>query len=117
MATYRDRLVAGLGALGWTPDIRATTRKYEVFINDNGTVQRLFVGPSGALRAGACATKSFSVGCPRSERGFYLKVLTAGDKALGHTQAAAPVAFVPGSTFTDAELLAMVLARGLVVGK
>lgn len=89
--TFEARLVAGLVALGWTEE-RGVTRKYRVFTKGNPE-NRFFVGPSGALRLGKCATDSRSAGCPS---GFQSKawhlILTAGDKALG----------VSGETLTPA---------------
>lgn len=43
---------------------------------------RLFVGKAGALRAGDCASRSFSVGDPRHQNARYAAILADGDKAL-----------------------------------
>jgi len=80
MATYAERLEAGLLRLGWTLD-RGDKSRYRAFVKA-GEANKLFVGPSGALRTGECASRSFSIGDPSRITRYYKTVLSVGDKAL-----------------------------------
>ena len=85
--TYKERLTAGLVAIGWVLD-RNDRSKYDAYVKVSGGSQKLFVGPSGALRSGECASRSYSVGCPGMEGGFYTKLLQRGDTALAQVRLA-----------------------------
>lgn len=82
MRTFEERLCAGLVALGWT-EVEGRS-KYREFRKEG--MRNLFVGKAGALRAGNCASQSWSIGQPGKEQGFYSKVLTEGDKAIGESK-------------------------------
>lgn len=76
MQTYKERLIAGLQAKGWTLD-KNDRSKYTAFTKPFHT-QKLFVGTAGALRAGECASRSHSVGDPSHQPRFYAEVLELG---------------------------------------
>jgi len=80
MKTYKERLEAGLLALGWHA-VETASGKYSAFAKDIRT-PILYIGNAGALRAGACASQSHSIGDPSRQTAFYVKVLAAGDQAL-----------------------------------
>lgn len=73
--TYKERLIAGLLALGW---VKESVGRYTVFTKAD-SLDKMFVGEKGALRYGRCATKSISIGDPGTARHtMYAKVLEAG---------------------------------------
>lgn len=78
--TFAERLERGLQALGWTRDWTDKSR-YAAWAKA-GELQKLFTGPSGALRKGECASRSYSIGDPTRQTGPYAQLLEAGDKAL-----------------------------------
>lgn len=78
--TFKTRLEAGLQASGWQRDWSDRSR-YNAWIKP-GEAYKLFVGPSGALRKGECASRSWSVGDSLSKDGLYPAMLQAGDAAL-----------------------------------
>lgn len=81
MKTYAERLKLGLVAMGWREDKEDRSR-YIAYVRE-GIGGKLFVGPSGALRAGPCASKSHSVGSPSmGQSDIYKKILKAGDDVL-----------------------------------
>lgn len=88
--TFADRLVAGLKAKGWT-QVQCGSRKYMEFVkrDEKGKEHRRFVGPSGALRAGECVSRSFSIGDPGNQTAVYRAYLAEGDAVLA---AQSPVA-------------------------
>lgn len=61
-AMFEAKLAAALLARGWKEEERRS--KYRVF-SKLGFVTKRFVGKSGALRAGECVSKSFSIGDPQ----------------------------------------------------
>jgi hypothetical protein len=79
MHTLKERLSAGLQALGWR-QIPGRS-KYETWTKSTQK-HLLFVGTHGALRAGPCASKSWSIGDSMNRRAFYMEVITEGDKVL-----------------------------------
>ena len=76
MRTYKERLIAGLLALGWQEDKTAKGR-YTTFTKTGH--KKIFVGSNGALRQGRSASASRSMGCPASPGGFYRSVLSAAE--------------------------------------
>ena len=100
MTTFKERLEAGLKAYGWTSD-PCDRSKYDAFKHPE-KVHKLFVGPSGALRKGECASRSYSIGSPGMESPVYLKILAKGDMALGLAKA---------ELLSDESLLAIIRAR------
>lgn len=78
--TFKARLDAGLQASGWQRDWSDKSR-YNAWIKP-GEAYKLFVGPSGALRKGECASRSYSIGDPSNQRDRYADLLRAGDAAL-----------------------------------
>lgn len=89
MKTYKERLEAGLAAMGYDRCLGRSSRKYVAWSRDGAKF--LFVGPSGALRLGRCVTESHSVGCPGMESEFYRRLLAARDRALEADEAPAVV--------------------------
>ena len=83
--TYHDRLVAGLTALGWH-QVPSHSHYIQFCSSQYGPNVCLFVGPSGALRKGRCASQSVSIGDATRQRTFYAKVLAAGDTVLAASQ-------------------------------
>lgn len=83
--TLEARLAAGLVALGWVED-KGERSRYRAFTKEStktpGQWVRVFIGPSGALRSGPCASRSRSLACPGSPTPFYEKLLQAGERAL-----------------------------------
>lgn len=82
---YQERLIVGLLAMGFKP-AEHRSGKYKAFFRsefdrDNRKVY-YFVGPSGALRKGHCASDSFSIGDPARQSPAYKLILEKGDKAL-----------------------------------
>ena len=75
--TYKERLEAGLQALGWQADTTGSG-KYSAW-RKAGMKSKAFVGSNGALRLGECASRSFSVGDATRQKGFYAEVLAKGD--------------------------------------
>lgn len=73
--TFKERLIAGLLALGWRQD-NSDRSRYTAFVNHGAP--KLFVGENGALRMGECASRSHSVGDPNRQTKFYTQVLEAG---------------------------------------
>lgn len=61
---YHDRLVAGLKTLGFKEDYSSRSAKYTCLVHPTNAQSKYFVGRNGALRAGKCATQSYSVGDP-----------------------------------------------------
>lgn len=80
MKTYAERLKLGLVAKGWRED-KTDRSRYTAFVRE-GTQGKVFVGPSGALRAGVCASKSHSVGSPVFQSAIYREYLLAADNAV-----------------------------------
>ena len=76
MKTYKDRLSAGLQALGWQQH-RIQSSKYVAFTHPDYGELLLFVGNAGALRTGRCASDSVSIGDPTRQGKFYQRVLAA----------------------------------------
>lgn len=74
--TYKERLIAGLLALGYVQD-HTDRSHYAAFIKPNHP-RKLFVGDAGALRLGECASRSYSIGDPARQTPAYLRVLDAG---------------------------------------
>lgn len=74
--TIKDRLIAGLLALGWK-QVEGRSSKYTTFERP-GTNRRMFVGSNGALRIGRCATNSVSA----QQTQLYAECLKMGDAAL-----------------------------------
>ncbi len=60
MATIRERLCAALEARGYTK-VESRSRKYVTYTHADKPDRILFVGKSGALRAGKNVTESFAV--------------------------------------------------------
>lgn len=59
--TFKERLEAGLRALGYA-QVHSHTQKYTSWMHPDLPADRtLFVGPNGALRVGRCASKSVSM--------------------------------------------------------
>ena len=83
--TYAQRLTAGLQAMGWKidPTDRSKYTAFVPIVEPVGPLIKFFVGPSGALRHGTCASKSVSVGQPSRITPLYRVVLVEGDTALG----------------------------------
>ena len=85
MATFKERLIAGLKAKGWVED-PSNRSKYTAFIHPDKVKYpsrtKRFVGESGALRKGECASRSFSIGCPSHPTLVWFDYLKAGDEAL-----------------------------------
>ena len=79
-ATFKERLVAGLKAYGWTEDFSDRSH-YTAFVHPKYS-QKRFVGTNGALRQGHCASKSISIGDATRKRAIYTMLLAAGDAAL-----------------------------------
>ena len=73
--TIRERLLAGLDALGYTRPKKRTPNKYEMYADPAGG--NLYIGKAGAFRKGATIAGSIPVQ-PR----FRERVLAAGDEAL-----------------------------------
>ena len=71
---WEAKLCIGLRVLGWQ-ELPEKRGKYRVFSNRKETL--LFVGSSGALRAGRCASDSFSIGCPAHQSGRFKAVIAA----------------------------------------
>lgn len=86
MATFAERLIAGLKAMGYHEDPRPGTSKY-IVLHRNGADRkgRVFVGPNGALRKGSAVSGSLSVGDPSHQTSIYQRILAEGDKALSLT--------------------------------
>lgn len=86
--TYKQRLIRGLLALGYT-QVESASRKYEVFQklrSDDGSILcRLHVGKAGALRSGHTATNSRSIGTPDNQTTFYAGILKAGEAQASQT--------------------------------
>lgn len=78
--TFRDRLEYGLLADGWARDY-SDRSKYHAW-RKAGETDKYFTGPSGALRRGECASRSYSVGDALSTTGSYPLFLQKGDEAL-----------------------------------
>jgi hypothetical protein len=82
---YQERLIAGLLALGFTA-CPSRSGKYQAFnrneLDKENRDVYLFVGSSGALRKGHCASDSFSIGDPARQSPAYRLILEKGDKAL-----------------------------------
>lgn len=74
--TYKERLIAGLLAKGYVID-HTDRSKYTAFTKP-GFPEKLFVGESGALRKGECASRSYSIGDPTRITQIYGIVLQAG---------------------------------------
>ena len=74
--TFKERLAAGLLALGYVPDPTDRSR-YSAYTKP-GHKNKLFIGESGALRCGECASRSFSIGCPADMTPKYAFVLDKG---------------------------------------
>lgn len=72
--TFAERLATGLVLLGWTE--RKSRSRYREF-EKPGNFLKLFVGPEGALRSGAFASLSHSIGQPSNQTAFYRHVLLA----------------------------------------
>ena len=87
--TYAERLAAGLKSSGWELD-RDDRSKYDAYVRQSGG-DKLFVGPSGALLRGKCASQSYSIGCPGMNAPVYAEFLRRGDVALAQVRLA-PVA-------------------------
>lgn len=79
--TYKERLIAGLKALGYSEDPKNKS-KYAAFVHPERN-NKMFVGTAGALRSGTSASSSFSIGDPANKSKHYMIVLDAGEKALG----------------------------------
>jgi len=79
--TFKERLEAGLKAMGYR-EIPGVTRKYTTFVKDDESKRKLFVGKSGALRSGKCASGSFSLGDPSNQTAPYVRILKEGDNVL-----------------------------------
>lgn len=92
--TYAERLEAGLLASGWFK-VTTASGKYQAFKRDNDPLL-LFVGPAGALRRGACASRSHSIGDPSRQTKFYARMLEKGT----------PLSAVPDSQALTERLLA-----------
>ncbi len=84
--TYKERLMAGLLALGHLKCDDQPSKKYVAF-QKPGSLNKTFVGPNGALRHGVSATNSISVGCPTGPDAYFKKVLDAGDTAIASLRA------------------------------
>jgi hypothetical protein len=80
MATFKERLIAGITAQGWRQDLNERSG-YTSFIKA-GNKSKLFVGKSGALRLGECASRSFSIGDPTRQTPVYTSFLKDGDAVL-----------------------------------
>lgn len=78
--TFKERLEAGLLECGWERDWSDKSR-YNAW-KKAGEAERYFTGPSGALRRGECASRSYSVGDPTAIRPKYAYFLQAGDERL-----------------------------------
>jgi len=76
MKTYKERLTAGLLALGWR-EVNTASGKYTAFTDGKAGTPILYVGNAGALRVGSCASQSHSIGDPVRQTAFYQKVLAA----------------------------------------
>jgi len=85
--TYKEKLCIGLEALGFKRDL-SDRSKYAAFTKGTATVAiqgKIFVGTSGALRTGRCASDSISVGDPTRMTPFYKLVLEkAGPEPNDH---------------------------------
>jgi len=79
MATFKERLIAGLHAKGWK---ECSTKSHYAAFQHPEREETLFVGENGALRVGRCASASHSVGDPSRRTNFYTSILVEGDKAL-----------------------------------
>ena len=78
--TLKERLTAGLLALGWQA-CPTGSGKYTCFTHsERGPEHKRFVGSSGALRSGRSASNSISLNF--GDDRIYKAVLEAGDKAL-----------------------------------
>jgi hypothetical protein len=76
---YKDKLIAGLLALGWKRDLNTRSAKYFAFFHpDKQTL--IFVGDRGALRMGDCASNSHSIGDPSNQTPVYKRILNGGVK-------------------------------------
>ncbi len=75
MKTIRERLIAGLTALGYQRPKKRPSNKYEMFADPAGG--NLYIGKAGAFRKGATVAGSIPVQ-PR----FRDRVLAAGDEVL-----------------------------------
>ncbi len=74
--TFRERLIAGLLALGYKRDLTDRSH-YEAFTRP-GLDDKLFVGTNGALRKGHCASKSWSIGDATRQTPVYSQILAKG---------------------------------------
>ena len=74
MKTWKEKLVAGLLAMGFTQDVNSRSQKYAAF-NHPQRHDTLFVGKSGALRAGLTVASSYSVGDPSNQSTLYKMVI------------------------------------------
>lgn len=78
--TFAQRIERGLIASGWARDYSDKSR-YTAWIKP-GEVNKLFTGPSGALRKGQCASRSYSIGDPSNQRSLYADLLSLGEREL-----------------------------------
>lgn len=78
--TYKERLIAGLKALGYSVD--KTNRSKYTALTHPGRELKSFIGANGAFRIGKSASNSTSIGDPGNQGGAYKKVLRKGDEAL-----------------------------------
>ena len=78
--TYKERLEAGLVALGYRL-VPGVSRKYVAY-HKEPSKSKLFVGKLGALRSGTSATGSFSLGDPSNMTAVYQRILAAADGKL-----------------------------------
>lgn len=72
--TFAERLKNGLLALGW--EEAPTTSKY-IAMKHKESTNFLFIGKSGALRAGRVASSSVSIGDPTNRTDRYNNILKA----------------------------------------
>ena len=78
MKTWKEKLVAGLLAMGFTQDVNIRSQKYVAFTHPSRH-DTLFVGKSGALRAGLTASTSYSVGDPSAQSGLYRMIISKSE--------------------------------------
>jgi hypothetical protein len=79
--TWHDKLEIGLTVTGWVKDSMDRSR-YTAFKNPNFPNFKLFIGKAGALRKGANASSSFSLGDPNNITPMYQRILNAADQAI-----------------------------------
>ena len=77
--TIKERLEAGLTALGWRKE--ASTGHRTSGWTKAGDISKIFVGENGGFRAGRCKSQSHSI----QYTPFYEQTLAAGDAAIAAT--------------------------------